>query len=155
MTMSKTLDRKKNRLDHVQFDFSTKIVIDALSCVTEPLLSNLSKFLPYVTTITTCNNMEQHVQISTSLAKASRVADTRLTIYTGGHFGVVMNHAGEAGHQPGCVSTWVQRGSTAQVAAETGRCYREHLAGDAPDTRKAVRMQLITEKEETLGQHVT
>lgn len=61
--------------------------------------------------------------------EASRVADTRLTIYTGGHFGVVMNHAGE-------------------VAAETGRCYREHLAGDAPDTRKAVRMQLITEKEE-------
>ena len=31
-----------------------------------------------------------------------------------------------------------------QVAAETGRCYREHLAGDAPDRRKAVRMQLIT-----------
>ena len=42
-----------------------------------------------------------------------------------------------------------------QVAAETGRCYREHLAGDAPDTRKAVRMQLITEKEETLGQNDT
>ena len=31
-----------------------------------------------------------------------------------------------------------------QVAAETGRCYREHLAGDVPDRRKAVRMQLIT-----------
>ena len=87
-----------DRLDHVQFDFSTKIVIDALSCVTEPL-SNLS----------TWNNMYKYHQISTSLAKASRVADARLTIYTGGHFGVVMNHAGEAGHQPRCVSTWVQR----------------------------------------------
>lgn len=31
-----------------------------------------------------------------------------------------------------------------QVAAETGRCYREHLAGDVPDRRRAVRMQLIT-----------
>ena len=30
------------------------------------------------------------------VAKASRMTDAKLTIYTGGHFGVVTNHAGEA-----------------------------------------------------------
>ena len=38
------------------------------------------------------------------------------------------------------------------MAAETGRCYREHLWGDLVDEgRKAVRMQLITTGEEMLG----
>ncbi|CAJ1336103.1 unnamed protein product, partial [Effrenium voratum] len=52
----------------------------------------------------------------------------RLTIFTGGHFGVVMSHAGK-------------------VAAETGRWYREHLALEGEARPAAVRMQLITDEE--------
>eukprot|EP00434_Breviolum_minutum_P010799 symbB.v1.2.009524.t4/scaffold606.1/size182035/14 len=82
---------------------------------------------PHVHVIAGWNDMFL-LQSLDDFVEASRLTDARLTIYTGGHFGVVMNHAGE-------------------VAAETGRCYREHLAGDVPDRRKAVRMQLITGKE--------
>ncbi|CAJ1429710.1 unnamed protein product [Effrenium voratum] len=52
----------------------------------------------------------------------------RLTIFTGGHFGVVMSHAGK-------------------VAAETGRWYQEHLALEGEARPAAVRMQLITDEE--------
>ncbi|CAK9077419.1 Cocaine esterase [Durusdinium trenchii] len=61
---------------------------------------------------------------------ACRLTEARLTIYTGGHFGLITKHAGE-------------------VAAETGRCYREHLGGDMLDHRSPVRMQLITTTDET------